>query len=218
MLRASLGTSPLFRLRNSYHGDLMGLDLSCGRDSSGSAVLCFVSACDESYPLRLLMGVRFPPTGVQPYIPLLPSASISPVLKLLASLSRFGFSWSVSPPFGSVLHLEWTAVDVIAGPGPSQPCFAYPPVAVAFGTVRGASDCSPVANPYDLFSCCRFRYQDQEIGLMNDEAKLVSLGTWMALFVVFTGRKFTQPIKSLNQNFLARVLQLQPSSHLPEEP
>ena len=34
-----------------------------------------------------------------------------------------------------------------------------------------------------------------QIGLMNDEAKLVSLGTWMALFVVFTGRKFTQPIK-----------------------
>ncbi|KAH0878697.1 hypothetical protein HID58_066091 [Brassica napus] len=158
----------IYRLRNSYHGDLRGLDLSCGRDSSGSAVLCFVSACDESYPLRLLMGIllcsaRFDGTGVQPYIPLLPSASISPVLKLLASLSRFGFSWSVSPPFGSVLRLEWTAVDVIAGPGPSQPCFAYPPVAVAFGTVRGASDCSPVANPYDLFSCCRFRYQDQEV-------------------------------------------------------
>ncbi|KAF3566011.1 hypothetical protein DY000_02018001 [Brassica cretica] len=56
------------------------------------------------------------------------------------------------------------------------------------------------------------------IGLMNDEAKLVFLGTWMALFVEFYGRKFTQPIKSLNQNFLARVLQLQPSSHLPEEP
>ncbi|XP_022548347.1 uncharacterized protein LOC111200961 isoform X1 [Brassica napus] len=32
-------------------------------------------------------------------------------------------------------------------------------------------------------------------GLMNDEAKLVLLGTWMALFVVFAGRKFTQPIK-----------------------
>ena len=30
---------------------------------------------------------------------------------------------------------------------------------------------------------------------MNDEAKLVLLGTWMALFVVFAGRKFTQPIK-----------------------
>ncbi|CAH8388036.1 unnamed protein product [Eruca vesicaria subsp. sativa] len=32
-------------------------------------------------------------------------------------------------------------------------------------------------------------------GLMNDEVKLVLLGTWMALFVVFAGRKFTQPIK-----------------------
>ncbi|XP_010499313.1 PREDICTED: uncharacterized protein LOC104776864 [Camelina sativa] len=32
-------------------------------------------------------------------------------------------------------------------------------------------------------------------GLMNDEAKLVLLGTWMALFLVFAGRKFTQPIK-----------------------
>ncbi|CAN8291065.1 unnamed protein product [Cochlearia groenlandica] len=32
-------------------------------------------------------------------------------------------------------------------------------------------------------------------GLMNDEAKLVLLGTWMTLFVVFAGRKFTQPIK-----------------------
>ncbi|KAG5385304.1 hypothetical protein IGI04_036774 [Brassica rapa subsp. trilocularis] len=33
------------------------------------------------------------------------------------------------------------------------------------------------------------------IGLMNDEAKLVFLGTWIALFVVFSGRQFTQPIK-----------------------
>ncbi|RID46299.1 hypothetical protein BRARA_I02971 [Brassica rapa] len=33
------------------------------------------------------------------------------------------------------------------------------------------------------------------IGLMNDEAKLVFLGTWMAFFVVFSGRQFTQPIK-----------------------
>uniref|UniRef100_A0A1J3IPQ5 Uncharacterized protein n=1 Tax=Noccaea caerulescens TaxID=107243 RepID=A0A1J3IPQ5_NOCCA len=32
-------------------------------------------------------------------------------------------------------------------------------------------------------------------GLMNDEAKLVLLGTWMTLFLVFAGRKFTQPIK-----------------------
>ncbi|CAA0249609.1 unnamed protein product [Arabidopsis thaliana] len=32
-------------------------------------------------------------------------------------------------------------------------------------------------------------------GLMNDEVKLVLLGTWMALFLVFAGRKFTQPIK-----------------------
>jgi len=30
---------------------------------------------------------------------------------------------------------------------------------------------------------------------MNDEVKLVLLGTWMALFLVFAGRKFTQPIK-----------------------
>ncbi|CAE5958698.1 unnamed protein product [Arabidopsis arenosa] len=32
-------------------------------------------------------------------------------------------------------------------------------------------------------------------GVMNDEVKLVLLGTWMALFLVFAGRKFTQPIK-----------------------
>ncbi|KFK44684.1 hypothetical protein AALP_AA1G290200 [Arabis alpina] len=32
-------------------------------------------------------------------------------------------------------------------------------------------------------------------GLMNNEAKLVLLGTWMALFILFAGRKFTQPIK-----------------------
>lgn len=30
---------------------------------------------------------------------------------------------------------------------------------------------------------------------MNDETKLVLLGTWMTLFLVFAGRKFTQPIK-----------------------
>ncbi|XP_057773902.1 uncharacterized protein LOC130993140 [Salvia miltiorrhiza] len=32
-------------------------------------------------------------------------------------------------------------------------------------------------------------------GLMDDGTKLTLLGVWMALFVVFAGRKFTQPIK-----------------------
>lgn len=32
-------------------------------------------------------------------------------------------------------------------------------------------------------------------GLMDDGAKLALLGTWMTLFMVFAGRKFTQPIK-----------------------
>lgn len=32
-------------------------------------------------------------------------------------------------------------------------------------------------------------------GLMDDGAKLSLLGLWMALFVIFAGRKFTQPIK-----------------------
>lgn len=32
-------------------------------------------------------------------------------------------------------------------------------------------------------------------GLMDDNAKLSLLGVWMALFVIFAGRKFTQPIK-----------------------
>ncbi|KAF2288418.1 hypothetical protein GH714_007310 [Hevea brasiliensis] len=32
-------------------------------------------------------------------------------------------------------------------------------------------------------------------GLMDDGLKLALLGSWMALFVIFAGRKFTQPIK-----------------------
>ncbi|CAI9785035.1 unnamed protein product [Fraxinus pennsylvanica] len=32
-------------------------------------------------------------------------------------------------------------------------------------------------------------------GLMDDGAKVALLGVWMALFLVFAGRKFTQPIK-----------------------
>ncbi|KAF5741220.1 hypothetical protein HS088_TW10G00216 [Tripterygium wilfordii] len=32
-------------------------------------------------------------------------------------------------------------------------------------------------------------------GLMDDGAKLNLLASWMALFVIFAGRKFTQPIK-----------------------
>lgn len=38
-----------------------------------------------------------------------------------------------------------------------------PHVAVAFGTVCSASDCSSVVNSIDLFSCYRFRYQGQEV-------------------------------------------------------
>ncbi|BBG93839.1 Complex I subunit NDUFS6 [Prunus dulcis] len=34
-----------------------------------------------------------------------------------------------------------------------------------------------------------------ESGLMDDGTKLSLLGTWMALFVIFAGRKFAQPIK-----------------------
>ncbi|KAL3621391.1 Beta-1,3-galactosyltransferase 5 [Castilleja foliolosa] len=34
------------------------------------------------------------------------------------------------------------------------------------------------------------------VGLMDESTKLSLLGVWMTLFVVFAGRKFTQPIKS----------------------
>lgn len=32
-------------------------------------------------------------------------------------------------------------------------------------------------------------------GIMDDGVKITLLSTWLALFVVFAGRKFTQPIK-----------------------
>jgi hypothetical protein len=34
-----------------------------------------------------------------------------------------------------------------------------------------------------------------QTGLMDDGVKLTLLASWMALFVIFAGRKFTQPIK-----------------------
>lgn len=34
-----------------------------------------------------------------------------------------------------------------------------------------------------------------QTGLMDDGVKLALLGSWMALFVIFAGRKFSQPIK-----------------------
>ncbi|CAF1711768.1 BnaC03g67310D [Brassica napus] len=85
------------------------------------------------------------------------------MLQLLAYLCRVGFSGLESSPFRSELRLEWTAMDEIAGPRPGQPCFACPHVAAAFGTVCGASDCSPIVNSIDLFSCYRFWYQGQEV-------------------------------------------------------
>lgn len=33
---------------------------------------------------------------------------------------------------------------------------------------------------------------------MDDAVKLNLLGLWMALFIIFAGRKFTQPIKVLS--------------------
>ncbi|XP_021620395.1 uncharacterized protein LOC110620813 isoform X2 [Manihot esculenta] len=36
-------------------------------------------------------------------------------------------------------------------------------------------------------------------GLMDDGVKLALLGLWMALFVIFAGRKFTQPIKKMKR-------------------
>lgn len=35
---------------------------------------------------------------------------------------------------------------------------------------------------------------------MDDGVKLALLGLWMALFVIFAGRKFTQPIKVIYLN------------------
>lgn len=34
-----------------------------------------------------------------------------------------------------------------------------------------------------------------QTGLMDDGVKVTLLSVWMALFLVFAGRKFTQPIK-----------------------
>lgn len=34
-----------------------------------------------------------------------------------------------------------------------------------------------------------------QTGLMDDGVKVALLGVWMALFVVFAGRKFSQPVK-----------------------
>ncbi|KAL0721810.1 hypothetical protein Bca4012_036409 [Brassica carinata] len=105
-----------------------GLGSLVVRDSSWTSVLCFVSAsCRFPSSSRLLMGTQPP---------------------------RYQRSWSVV--FWSKLRLEWTSQVVMAGPGLSQPCFAYPPFGVAFGMVCGASDRSPVVNSNDRLSCYRF--------------------------------------------------------------
>lgn len=44
----------------------------------------------------------------------------------------------------------------------------------------------------------KFSFEIQS-GLMDDGVKLSLLGSWMALFVLFAGRKFTQPIKVVFQ-------------------
>ncbi|KAF3549554.1 hypothetical protein DY000_02002492 [Brassica cretica] len=68
--------------------------------------------------------------------------------------------------FWSKLRLEWTSLVVMAGPGLSQPCFACPPFGVAFGTVCGASDRSPVVNSNDRLSCYRFPVARSSCGLL----------------------------------------------------
>lgn len=42
---------------------------------------------------------------------------------------------------------------------------------------------------------CYFSPQNLQTGLMDNEVKLALLAGWVALFVIFAGRKFTQPIK-----------------------
>ena len=50
-----------------------------------------------------------------------------------------------------------------------------------------------------LFGGALFEMQS---GLMDDGAKLGLLGSWMALFVIFAGRKFTQPIKVMFEQMI----------------
>ncbi|CAF2298754.1 unnamed protein product, partial [Brassica napus] len=54
----------------------------------------------------------------------------------------------------------------VAGPGLSQPCFACPLFGVAFGTVCGASDRSPVVNSNDCLACYRFPVARSSCGLL----------------------------------------------------
>lgn len=47
---------------------------------------------------------------------------------------------------------------------------------------------------------------DVQTGLMDEGTKLTLLGVWMALFVVFAGRKFTQPIKVELNSLMSIIL------------
>ncbi|KAF3545687.1 hypothetical protein DY000_02010124 [Brassica cretica] len=99
-----------------------GLRLDLGQISlGGSPVLQGVvaSAFPPPYSFVLCSPDK---TRVQPLIHPLPSASIPPMLQLLAYLCRVGFSGLEASPFRSELRLEWTAMDEIAGPRPGQPC------------------------------------------------------------------------------------------------
>lgn len=57
-------------------------------------------------------------------------------------------------------------------------------------------------NFFKCYSFCALVYivhdellLEMQTGLMDDGVKLTLLGSWMVLFVIFAGRKFTQPIK-----------------------
>ncbi|XP_061999854.1 cytochrome b6-f complex iron-sulfur subunit, chloroplastic-like [Rosa rugosa] len=47
--------------------------------------------------------------------------------------------------------------------------------------------------------------QGLKCGLMDDGVKLSLLGSWMALFVLFAGRKFSKPIKILELQYLVQT-------------
>ncbi|KAH0935715.1 hypothetical protein HID58_012832 [Brassica napus] len=154
MVRLFAGDFFLVHFLDNYHGVLLGSRSIGGcRDSSEfravtlrylsslswvSSPLSPADGSSCSFALQVSEGRRplYPAsldvlklrdgTGVELLKPPLVSACYPPVL-LIVGLQR----------------LEWTLPLVMAGPGQGQPCFAYSMVRVAFGTVRGPSDCSP---------------------------------------------------------------------------
>ncbi|KAK9108620.1 hypothetical protein Syun_024631 [Stephania yunnanensis] len=119
---------------------------------------------------------------------------VTQIKRTLQALWAIGVVGSLVTYFGFAQHLGESLPDYVVG-NPTAVWFVGPLFAALTGLVFKEGLCYGKLEAGVLTFIIPTLLLGHLTGLMDDGVKISLLGVWMALFVVFAGRKFTQPVK-----------------------